>query len=507
MKIINKSILLFSIICFSWIFIFSLFLDSNVFYSENSFISLLISPIIIGIWYFIFQFIQKKKKITVRNEICFLIFYFLLVTIIQIVVLKELNVIPGWDFGVVYDNALKYAQTGTREGAVYSEYFQLFPNNIPIFLLMVIVIKIGMIVGFSGTMSIRLMNIVFIDGSLFLLFLTARRMYNSKVAIFSLIVSLFFVALFLYTPIVYSDTLSLFVGLLFIYIFTFIKDDNLSKKNILLLILIGIVVFIGKSLKVTSLIVFIALLGNYFLTHKIKTSIIFTGIIAMTFLIINLAFNKIIVPADRFSFKVNNYGSYPYTHWVMMGVEDKDADNSGRNTYGGYNVKDYEKTLSFKSGKKAQKFNIEEYKKRVGKLGFIGYIEFLTKKNVNIWTDGYYFSNIKLSILPVKRNSTLRRFILDNNTKYYGIYFTQGVTYAFLLLLIVGSFFLLKKKKYKNVDYLRLSLLGILFFLSFWEGRSRYLVNYIPIFILIIVQFYDLLFTDIISIKKKHHQK
>ena len=266
-------------------------------------------------------------------------------------------------------------------------------------------------------------------------------------------------------------------------------------------ILIGIIAFIGKSLKVTTLIVLIALLGNYCLTHKIKDSIISIVIIIITFLIILIPFNKIVVQADRFSFKVNNYGSYPYTHWIMMGVEDKEKDNSKRNTYGGFNEEDNKKTYSFKTGKEAQKYNIKEYRRRLSKLGVIGYIKFLTRKNVNIWTDGYYFSNIKLSILPKSKNSVLRKLLLSKKTMYYGIYYTQGVTYAFLLSLIIGSILIMKEKKHKNIDYLRLSILGILLFLSIWEGRSRYLVNFIPIFIIVIVQFYELL------IKKQNSNK
>lgn len=504
MKIINKIILISTITIFSWIFIFSFFYRSNVYYSENSFITFLISIPIILLWSFIFIKLKKHKKdISIKKEVIILIIYFILVSIIQYITLKQLDVIPHSDYGVIYDNALKYATTGSRTNAMYIEYFQLFPNNIFMFFMMLFSIKVGMLFHISALNSIHLLNMFFIDLSLLLIYLTVRKLFGKKEAIFSLIITFFFQALFIYTPIVYSDTLSLFIGILFVYLYTFI-DNKINKKNIILFILIGLLAFIGKSIKVTSLIVLIALVFNYFLKNKFKNTVISLLIIGITFLSFNTIFNKVFVSAERFSFKVNDYGSYPYTHWLMMGVEDPDADNSGRNSYGGYNSNDYEKTLSFKTGKEAQKYNLKEYKRRVSKLGVFGYGEFLTRKNVNIWSDGYYFSNVAISINPVN-TTKLRSFITDKKTRYYGIYFNQAVVFSFFITLIVGAYLKLKEKKYKEIDYVRLSIIGILVFLTFWEARSRYLVNFIPIFILIIIEFYSMIYNKYINKSKRRN--
>lgn len=504
MKVINKVILGVSILCFLWIFLFSLFLNSNVFYEENSFISFFISLGVILIWGGIYYLLQKKiNKISKKLEWIILLCYFLLVTGIQVLVLKQLNVNPGWDFGVVFNNAQTYAETGSRDMAVYREYFQLFPNNISIFLLMVMAIKVGEVLSITASISVKLMNMVFIDISLILLYLVVRKKWGIKEALFSVLLTFFFLPLFLYTPIVYSDTLSLFVGVLFLYLFSFVTEEKWNKKNIILWVLIGVTVFLGKSLKITTIIIWIAYMLNYFLTHGIRNTIIATSIAVGTFLVLNLGFSHIIVPAGRFAFKVNDYGSYPYTHWLMMGVEDKDADNSGRNTYGGYNIEDYNKTQKFKTGKDAQKYNIEEFSRRIKKYGPVGYIMFLTRKNVNIWTDGYYFANVALGINPNPENTTLRNFIRQDSTKYIGIYYTQGVQYAFLLILIGGTFLLWREKKVKEIDILRLSIIGVLVFLSFWEGRSRYIVNYIPIFIIVIVSFYHYVVPLIKKSKRK----
>ena len=58
-----------------------------------------------------------------------------------------------------------------------------------------------------------------------------------------------------------------------------------------------------------------------------------------------------------------------------------------------------------------------------------------------------------------------------------------------LVIIIIGS--ILKLSKKSEIDYLRLSLIGLFIFFLLWENRSRYIFNYIPIFILIIVDFYN----------------
>ncbi len=487
MKVLNKIILVIVFISFIWIFIGSFIYGSSVYYQENSFISIGIG-ILIGVGlYSLYKFIIKKK-ILKKTEFIIFMLYILIVTILQYIVLKNLNVIPSWDYGVIFDNALKYVNEGTRHNAVYIEYFQYFPNNILIFCLMTLFIKIGTLFHVGALISIEFMNVSFIDFALVILYLTVRKMYSVNHAIFSNIITLLFIPLFLYSPVVYSDTLSLFVGISFIYLFTFIDKKTICKKNVFISILIGILMFIGKSIKITSLIVLIAIFIKYIFSHKIKNTIFIFMIIFMSFGSLNLVFNKLIVNNNKLAFQVNDYGQYPYTHWLMMGIEDIDADNTGRNSYGGYNEFDYNKTRNFSTGKEASAYNIKEYKNRLKKMGFGGYLNYLTKKVVNTWSDGYYFANVALNINPINETN-LRNFLIKNDTRYIGIYFTKGIQYLFLMCLLLGCMVNFRSNN-KEIDYIRLAILGLMIFLLFWETRSRYLVNFIPLFILIIVDFY-----------------
>lgn len=482
-KIINKTTLITTLIIFSYIFICSLFMQSNVSYNQNQFISLLFALPIIFIFYKITKI--NKYNITLKKTILFLAIYFVIVSIIQIVVLKFLSVDPGWDFGVIFKDAVNYTNNGSRQGSVFMEYFQYYPNNIMLFKIMTLFIKIGNIFGIKALFSCYIMNIIFIDTALLLLFLVLKKKFNTSTGFSGLIISLFFLPLFLYTPIFYSDTMSLFIPLSIILLYLYV-DKEKTKKNYLIFVLLGIMLFIGFQLKVSSIFILIAILVDYVMNHK--KIIINIAIMILTFLLLNFIFKSLVVNNSRYEFKQNDYGKYPFTHWIMMGVEDIDKDNSGRNAYGGYSGTDFDLSRSYSTGKDAMKFNITEYFSRVNKMGLVKYGEFLTRKSVNVWADGYYYSDVKLSISPRHSDNEVRDFMYKNDkTKYLLINFTQGVQYSFILIMLFGIYKQLKNKTEK-FDYLLLTLIDLFLFFLFWEARSRYIFNYVPIFIIIIIQ-------------------
>ncbi len=491
-KVINKLIQIFIFLFFVILFIFSFINDSSVYYHDDIFLSLLFLGFTLIIWTFFYWLFSKRKNIFSKKlEIIYLLVYFALVSFLQIIVLKQLSVSPGWDFGVVFSNARSFVYTGVRDINSYPKYFQFFPNNILLFVLEVIFIKIGSIFSINAIYSVYIMNIIFIDLALLLLFLVIRKIYNSKNAFFGLILTFFFLPLFLYTPIVYSDTISLFIPVGFVFLFNLIDDKNtLSKRNIIIFVLIGFLLFLGKELKITTLIIFLALLIDYFIIKFKMFKIVNISISLLVLIVCELLFNITIVNNHKFQFQVNNYGSIPFTHWIMMGVEDINHDNSDRNSYGGYNESDYKLTESFSTGKDAVNFNLMETKNRINKMGIDGYIKYLIKKSENTWTDGFYFSNIKLSLHSNHKNSFLYK-LLFTNSKYVCVFrgFTQGIQYSFILILIMSSLFNIKKNN--GFDYIKFSIIGLSIFFLFWENRSRYIFNYIPIFILIIVDFYN----------------
>lgn len=491
-KLLSNMVIIVTLFLFLNIFICSFFYPSNVYYSENNFISLVITFIIFTFFYILYKkFVFGRTNIGKKKEIIIASIIFIIILMIEIFVLNNLAVNPAWDFGVVFKNAESYVLTGSRNTLWYPSYFEYYPNNMMLFAMLVKVIRIGANLGISSLTSSWIMNVVFIDVAYLMLYLTLRKKFGNRVSIFGLVISLLFVAPFLYVSIFYSDTLSMFVGISFVY-FYFLLDfkKGISVKNILIFTLFGFLLFYGKSIKITSIIPFIAIiLSILFDKKKIKTlvNLFFT---CAVFLMLFSAFKLLVTDNLKFAFDEGTYGAFPYTHWVMMGIEDIDRDNSLRNSYGGYNPYDYEFTLSFETGKEASKHNISEIKRRIKKMGLFGYYNYLCKKSVNAWTDGLFFVDVKLQSNNMHSDEKIYNEIFNNNSnKMFLVYFSQGVQYLFIICLIFGSVIKLFIKD-KGIDIVRMSIVGICLFLLMWENRSRYLLNFIPLFIYIICEFF-----------------
>lgn len=507
-KYIFKIFYIIFFICFSSIFISSIFRDGSVYYKLNPFIFISIAIVILLLWYYIYKLIDKYfEKISNKQKLLLYIITFSIIIGLIIYLGIILEIPLGWDYDIVYSQARSYALTKDRlKLAVYPEYFQYFPNNISIFLTEVVLFKIAKLFGITDFLTVMLtFNGLIIFLTILFIFLYCYRKLGCKKAYFSLIVCLFFIPLYAYLPIFYSDTFSLLFGVLLLYVYSFfdLKKIN-TKHNILLFILFSILLLIGIKYKMTVIFVFGGIIMDFFYRFKLKKTAIFTVVICVIFGSLNLVYNFMI----KDHFKINSFGNIPITHWIMMGIEDPTKDNSNRNSYGGYNYDDYQITESYKTGKGSIPRHISEIKKRLKAYGFFGYIDYLDKKAVNIWGDGSYFSAIKLNIDNKNKSNIVQRLLSGEDDYRIIIYIEQGVQLAFMFILIFSSLYCYIKSDEKGL-LLHVPIFLIMLFLLVWEGRSRYLYNYIPLFILIVVIYIDKLIEvkSLVKFRRLNHEK
>lgn len=485
-KILKKSFYIIFLCLFSYLVINIPIKRVSVYHEINPSIYILVSLLILIVWFILYKLTSKVfEKISKRKKIILYIITLTLIFSIQILVAFILDVPLGWDFKFIYTQARDFVMERvpiSMSGNPY--YFQYFPNNIFLYCILVILFSIGKLINITDFICIGVtVNIIIIFLTILFTFLYIQKKFGNKNAYFSLITFLFFIPLFLYIPIFYSDTFSIIFIPLLLYISTFFEEDS-KIKRIIAYCIFGILTFIGYKIKMTVIFIPLSIIISNFLSKNYKVMITTSISIAVSILTFGSLFSHIFIEKDILHIKIDDYGSIPYTHWIMMGIEDKDYDNSGRNSYGGYNYDDYLKTQSFTTNKEASKFHIKEIGNRIKKYGIIGYLNYLTKKAVNAWGDGNYFAAIKLKWENYNSGS-LQKIISGNDNYHIMIYLNCAVQFAFLLLLIY-SFARSIKRKDDNLIVIQLSISMLFIFLLFWENRSRYLYNYIPLFVIIV---------------------
>ncbi len=256
--------------CMFWAFLSSLF-HSNLSYDPckiaffQNFFLFLFSLLFLGGSYWFYQFLKKRENSFQKLWIITLVFVFLLLFLEGITYFARVE--PSWDFKVIYRAALDYLQGNVIPFT--NEYFSWYPNNLFLLLLEVCILKIGQF--FSLKMGAMLFfNALFINLAIVFLFLYLKRQYSFLIAIMGLWFCLFLTPIYFYTPIFYSDTFSIFLPILLLYLSTFLDEKNSFWKNFFWVFLLSFFTVVGFYLKVSVCIMMIAILLSLFLQKDIR---------------------------------------------------------------------------------------------------------------------------------------------------------------------------------------------------------------------------------------------
>lgn len=432
--------------------------------SYNRTMLYVVSILYIMIMILCFRKISKKHI----KKYMFIILGIIIVTI-QIICAYLFKVYPSWDFGIVYREATDFF------GKVDSiDYFCKYPNNIPILIFLKIIFYTFKLLNIKQYINVGItVNILAIDLSILMVVLVVKEILGKEKAFFTLFFITLMPIIYLSVPIFYTDTLSMPFTIMILYLYLKLKKQQNTRNKIIYSILIGIITVLGMNIKVTVGIIYIAILIYEIILNKKNNFRLYTllslGIIIMLIILETLVFKYLF----KYSDKLYNE-SFPVTHHIMMAL-----DNNGT-----YTLKDEEFTTSFKTRKEKKKANIEEINIRLKKYDTLNKkIKFITSKEIMIWNDGTYDIPQLLNNGHIN-NGKIQNSIYKNNDIY--VYISQMQRVSMMILLVVSSLYKDDKKEENNdaVNVIsRLSILGLILFFLFWEIRSRYIINYIPIFV------------------------
>lgn len=490
-KIFDKLIKCIFILIFSWIIICLVFYSRVDYHCKKQF---LVSNFCICLCTFILfcflKFFKRKipiKDLTKFNNINFdkvVYFLFFVFFLIQLYVFYHIFFETGWDSGwYIIPNAR--AILGSKN--INLNYYSWFPNNLMITSFYALILGMNAVIGIFG-MGYDLMSIVFINSLLssfssLLVYKIAQRFLNKKYAFIGYIISVILFVLSPWNVICYSDSLAIFIPILIFYIYLSDKLNMYFKWP--LIFLFG---YIGYSIKPQSIMIFFAIIVITFIRKisfkNLKKMFVIFLLSLCPVLIINFGLDKLY----KFEgFKLDSEKQIGITHFLMMGANPA--------TDGVFYDKDANYSISIKNRSERSKKNINVYLKRVRKYGLIGYIKFLSKKNLVNYNDGTFAWGVEGGFYDVlkpeisKISNLFRKIFYDNGSLFiYYSSFVQIIWVTTLFIITIGSFYSFRKNKL-NYNYLIL-ILSIIFLTIFellFEGRARYLYCNLPIFILLML--------------------
>ena len=423
------------------------------------------------------------------------VFLMVIQIILQAYVGYEMAVIPAGDRNVIFKQASEMAMDSVfKTSDEYNFYFLRYPNNQMLLLLETVWFMILKGIGSVNFLYWNMvLNILAIDTGIILCMVLVNRKYGKRAAILFQVMAFLFIPFYTYIPFVYTDTLVLPVvaGLLLCYQFV---EESFNKKGIktyILVCIMGLLTWIGFELKPTVAIITIASVFHMVIVKNWKKGIIATAVIMLVFGTCMVSYNTVMdkmAVVDQTDYDKENF---PYTHWVMMGLKGA----------GNYNLEDREYTSSFGTKEEKQEGNIEMIKKRLKDYGVTGLFIHQYIKAVNTWSNGKYDMDFHLQRQPV-RKSWLQQVFFKKG-KFYPLYDGYCTIYHWTLLAFIGVSVIygLIKRETGPAAMWKLALFGLFLFLSIWETKSRYVMHFVPVMMLITI---DILKT-ISTIKGKHY--
>ena len=491
MKKIAYLILILFICFMSYTVSISILNYETVIYSNiNPYIVILGCIIYIFLLYFLYKKIIPKICDNKIIQIVLIVLFF----VICIISGLFLKVNPSWDMGEVYDVANQIT-----ENKYTNHYLYRWNINVGITIVYILLFKIAKI--FTNTPDyltiITIFNSIVTSLSVICMYFISKKVFDSKKAMIFLIISIFTTPIYMYCAIYYNDSMAMLITALIIcmlFISNKYRKCNKSKKEqIFVNILMGILIFIGIKIKMTSIFVVFAYLLYMIINKEIKQIIKPFIIVLITILFFNVGY-KIIINNTLLKDKELREMNTPVYHSIMMGLKGQ----------GGYNQEDLDFSFSQKTYLQRKKADIDEINKRLKNYNGLTFQKHINSKIIYTWGDGTYFGPEKIIRNPVNRNILHDVYLVDGKYSRYYKYIPQVMHFSMLILIIIEAAYIMKNKEYNKKSFIGIiTMFGFFVFLLIWETRSRYLLASLPIFIITSIEGLERL----VSTKKNKSEK
>ena len=417
--------------------------------------------------------------------------------LLQIFITYHIWFYVGFDVGIVRISAQYFVQ-----GQVYPyapTYFATNPNNIGIYFITVLFLQLGKVLSIDGYYLLILFGILCSNIALYLtcrcvLLLTDSRAIVSGTFLLGLL--LFGLSPWIFVP--YSDILSLPLPILTFYLYLQMKRKDTMSLWVKVFLICMPAIF-GRLLKPTNLIILIALVILFVLDllrgqfqHGLKKTIVVLCTFAALFALSALASKGM---QSYLAISPDKSVEKSFAHYAMMGLNEK--------TIGNYSKTDDRLSTSIYNYSAKKDANLTLLKKRLQDMGLSGYLYHVLRKTVCNFSNGTfgwgkegadfdeYIPQRSDEISQFLENfyymkNTDADYVIGTGGKYFTYYvqLVQIVWICTLLLCFYHAFLLLKRPSTSEECLIHLTLLGIFAMVTLFETNARYLISYLPFFIL-----------------------
>ena len=401
-------------------------------------------------------------------------------------------------------------------------YYSRYANNLFLTYIFLNIYKLSKVIGiYNGYfLLLFIQSIIFSLGG-YLIYKIADMYFKERYKIYSVctwIIYMIIVGLSPHIVLTYSDGIGMFLSLLLTYIIFKLEDRKILKNNkeiirnrilktILILFFTNLTIisyYIKPQIIIVSIAYGIIKLTNIILSiikkyiiklktinskkiinnkNKIQTNIYYIIIILLIMLTGYMTYTYIRKANNSMGIDVDKEKRFNITHYAMLGWNTESK--------GVFTIKDENFSGKYEKLKDREKANIEELKKRITEMGIGGVINQIARKILTNYNDGT-FSGVATFVYI---REEYRISGLDNNISEFlkNVYYERGkynqiytqIMQCLWISILIFNMFSYNDSKSRKIAIIILALIGLFFFETIFEARSRYIFVYVPLYIFI----------------------
>ena len=402
-----------------------------------------------------------KEKIT-------LIIIFAALTIIQLIVANQLRFVPTLDAGSLFFAAIDFATTGSITNLYY---FAMFGNQWAPLLFISGIFRITRFFTQDFFMVYAGVLAVIVNMGLFAMYDLIKRQSSRRVAFIMLGVVLIYTPIYVFPTLIYTDVASMAMPILALNLFYRIKDSACKKKRVVLAILLGVTLAVGTAIKITVLIIFIAMVMLAWIFNE--RAALYKALLIAALIIVAVMGVSRIHYRHHISDELLERWQTPWYQWIIMGLKEEGLED---NMWTGTNVGHfYNATFHMETMEERKAFLREEFIRLTSDRNAVDWARLFVKKYIVLHYRGDFAPGATIAFTPEDTGFMAWYRDVRFTTPY--IVYHRIIIYTITLLAYISVFF-------KRRDHVAaLALLGVyMFFIFLCEVRVRLLTNQFYIF-------------------------
>jgi len=400
----------------------------------------------------------------------------------QIAVVMLLSGFSAWDPGKIILAAMQKLPNP-------SPYFSNYPNTV---LLLLMEHGIWLLSGQPNLANLILhlnfINIVLIDSGVLMLGVIIKRWFGQREVGLFLVMSWILIVVAPWIVIPYSDTWAFFLASLTLFLGYFLFHCQKLVVKVFLAAGLGLTIIFGYFIKPSLIVISIAavIILAFRMIQTPKSVFNRTILVSVAFLLVGVGAGVFVDRAminHQEIVKIDSTQAHPLTHFVAMGLH----------VNGGFNREDAVMDYWIKSPTARKKANLKLIRQRFRAFnGLTNYEKFLVRKQINNTADGSFgwgqegqflqpqkSNNAKLNHTVVRRLFAKRGVARTNNFEY------RFVAQLMWVAVLIALFFTVSLSDWK-IQLLKYGMVGFMLFLLIFEGgRSRYVIQFLPLVLML----------------------